>query len=339
MIANLLESLLAGETADPEALEAALHRILAGEGDAVETAALLVALRIREPDARTLTICARVMRSHRKAVVPAVRPLVDTCGTGGDRSGTFNISTAAAFVVAAAGGAVAKHGNRSVSSSTGSADVLEACGAPLHLNSEQAVRVLDSTGFVFLFAPAFHPAMAHVAPTRRTLGIRTVFNVLGPLANPALAERQLVGVYDPSLTAVVAEALRELGCASALVVHCDGLDELGLHGTTRGRRLADGKITEFEAHPRDLGLEEAPIPALAGGDPRENAAILRGVLSGEIEGPPRDVVALNAGAALMVADLAPDLEAGLQAARDVLANGEALRSLDRYIETSTRVSA
>ena len=219
MIAPLLETLLSGEAADSGALETALHRILAGESDVAQTAGLLVALRINEPDASTLAACARALRSHRKAVMSQVRPLVDTCGTGGDKSGTFNISTASALVVAAAGGAVAKHGNRSVSSITGSADVLEACGAPLHLEPGQASRILDSTGFVFLFAPAFHPAMAHVGPARRALGIRTLFNVLGPLANPALAERQLIGVYDPSLTETVAGALGELGSASALVVH------------------------------------------------------------------------------------------------------------------------
>ncbi len=339
MIANLLEALLAGQSAESAALEAALHRILSGEGDAVETAALLVALRVREPDAGTLAACARVMRSHRKAVTSAVRPLVDTCGTGGDRSGTFNISTASAFVVAAAGGAVAKHGNRSVSSMTGSADVLEACGAPLHLNPEQAVRILDSTGFVFLFAPAFHPAMAHVAPVRRALGVRTVFNVLGPLANPALADSQLVGVYHPDLTEVVAGALLELGCASALVVHCDGLDEIGLHGTTRGHRVEGGAIHEFEARPGDFGFKEAPISALAGGSAKENAEILRGVLSGADQGPRRDVVALNAAAAIAAAGLAPDLGAGVASARELLANGEALRSLDRYIETSVRVTS
>ena len=246
MIAPLLETLLAGRAADSGSLEAALHRILAGDSDVAQTAGLLVALRITEPDAATLAACARAMRNHRKAVVSQVRPLVDTCGTGGDKSGTFNISTAAALVVAAAGGAVAKHGNRSVSSITGSADVLEACGAPLHLEPAQASRILDATGFVFLFAPAFHPAMAHVGPARRALGIRTLFNVLGPLANPALADRQLIGVYDPSLTETVANALGELGSAGALVVHCDGLDEIGLHAPTRGHRLADGVVSPIE---------------------------------------------------------------------------------------------
>ena len=338
MIAPLLETLLAGRAADSGSLEAALHRILAGDSDVAQTAGLLVALRITEPDAATLAACARAMRNHRKAVVSQVRPLVDTCGTGGDKSGTFNISTAAALVVAAAGGAVAKHGNRSVSSITGSADVLEACGAPLHLEPAQASRILDATGFVFLFAPAFHPAMAHVGPARRALGIRTLFNVLGPLANPALADRQLIGVYDPSLTETVANALGELGSAGALVVHCDGLDEIGLHAPTRGHRLADGVVSPIEIRASELGLASAPISALRGGATRENAAILRAVLSGEEEGPRRDVVAANAGAALMVAGLAPDLGTGVRTALDTLESGRALRSLERYVETSMRIA-
>ena len=338
MIAPLLETLLSGEAADSGALETALHRILAGEADVAQTAGLLVALRINEPDAATLAACARALRGHRKAVMSQVRPLVDTCGTGGDKSGTFNISTASALVVAAAGGAVAKHGNRSVSSITGSADVLEACGAPLHLEPGQASRILDSTGFVFLFAPAFHPAMAHVGPARRALGIRTLFNVLGPLANPALADRQLIGVYDPSLTETVAGALAELGSASALVVHCEGLDEIGLHATTRGHALNDGKVTPVEIRVSELGLREASIEELRGGATSENMEILRAVLSGEDEGPKRDVVAANAGAALTVAGLAPDLQAGVRTALETLTAGRALRTLERYVETSMRMT-
>lgn len=339
MIAPLLETLLSGETADSSALETALHRILAGEADVAQTAGLLVALRVRPPDASTLAACARAMRGHRKAVVSQIRPLVDTCGTGGDRSGTFNISTASALVVAAAGGAVAKHGNRSVSSITGSADVLEACGAQLHLEPEAAARILDATGFVFLFAPAFHPAMAHVGPARRALGIRTLFNVLGPLANPALADRQLIGVYDPSLTETVARALGELGCERGLVVHCDGLDEIGLHAPTRGHRVRDGEVQPVEIRPVDFGMEPAPISALAGGATAENARILRSVLGGEETGPKREVVALNAGAALTVAGLAEDLAAGVALAGETLSSGQALRTLERYVETSTRVTA
>ncbi len=338
MIAPLLETLLSRESADSGALESALHRILSGESDVAQTAGLLVALRVSEPDSATLAACARALRSHRKAVISQVRPLVDTCGTGGDKSGTFNISTASALVVAAAGGAVAKHGNRSVSSTTGSADVLEACGAPLHLEPGQASRILDSTGFVFLFAPAFHPAMAHVGPARRALGIRTLFNVLGPLANPALAERQLIGVYDPALTETVAGALAELGSASALVVHCDGLDEIGLHATTRGHALSEGEVRPVEIRVSELGLQEAPIEELRGGGTAENATILRAVLSGKDQGPKRDVVAANAGAALTVAGLAPDLETGVRTALDTLSSGRALRTLERYVETSMRMT-
>ena len=338
LIAPLLETLLAGRQADSDALETALHRILAGESDVAQTAGLLVALRISEPDASTLAACARAMRSHRKAVHSQVRPLVDTCGTGGDRSGTFNISTASALVVAAAGGAVAKHGNRSVSSTTGSADVLEACGAQLHLEPGQASRILDATGFVFLFAPAFHPAMAHVGPARRALGIRTLFNVLGPLANPALAENQLIGVYDPALTETVACALAELGSTAALVVHCDGLDEIGLHATTRAHQLSDGRVTPVKIRPSDLGLREAPISALKGGGSRQNASLLRLILSGDRDGPMREVVAANAGAALAVAGLAGDLQAGVRTALEILESGRALRTLQRYVETSMRMN-
>ncbi len=338
MISSLLEDLLAGTAPDPKALESALHRILGGEADLAQTAGLLVALRVREPDAPTLAACARAMRLHRKAVNSQVRPLVDTCGTGGDRSGTFNISTAAALVVAAAGGAVAKHGNRSASSLTGSADVLEACGAQLHLEPGQATRILDATGFVFLFAPAFHPAVAHVGPARRSLGIRTLFNVLGPLANPALAEHQLIGVYDPDLTETVALALAELGSTAALVVHCDGLDEIGLHAATRGHQLAGGEVRPVEIRIGELGLSPAPISDLKGGGNGENAAILRAVLSGDDKGPKRDVVAANAGAAMTVAGLADDLPAGVAMALEVLASGRALRTLDRYVETSLRVT-
>jgi anthranilate phosphoribosyltransferase len=278
------------------------------------------------------------MRAHRIAVTTEVRPLVDTCGTGGDRTGTFNISTAAALVVAAAGGAVAKHGNRSVSSKAGSADVLEAAGAVLSLGPREAARALDATGFSFLFAPIFHPAMANVAPVRKALGIRTLFNLLGPLANPALAQRQLLGVYDPGMTRVMAEALIELGCESALVIHCEGLDEIGLHAVTQGHFVNKGRVTTFTLDPADLGIARAPLEALQGGDAQRNAEILRSVLDGE-EGPRADVVALNAAAALGVAGLTRDLAEGLRVAREVLRNRGAARVLTRYVETSKRLAS
>ena len=338
MITDLIERLLAGETAEPKALEDALHRIMMGEVPQPQTAGLLVALRVKEPDAKTLAACARVMRAHRIAVQSEVQPLVDTCGTGGDRAGSFNISTAAALVVAAAGGAVAKHGNRSVSSKAGSADVLEASGAALSLGPKEVEKCLDATGFAFLFAPVFHPAMANVAPVRKALGVRTLFNLLGPLANPALAERQLMGVYDPSMTKVMAEALLELGTEGALVIHCDGLDEIGLHSLTQGHFVNEGKVEPFTLDPKDFDLEPASIESLKGGNPEENAKILEAVLSGE-KGPKADVVAINAAAALGVAGLTRDLAQGLKVAREALANGSAARVLERFVSTSQRLAA
>jgi len=338
MIPELIERLLAGESADPKALEDALHRIMMGEVPQPQTAGLLVALRVKEPDAQTLAACARAMRAHRIAVQSEVQPLVDTCGTGGDRAGSFNISTAAALVVAAAGGAVAKHGNRSVSSKAGSADVLEACGAALSLGPKEVEKCLDSTGFAFLFAPVFHPAMANVAPVRKALGVRTLFNLLGPLANPALAQRQLMGVYDPSMTRVMAEALLLLGTEAALVIHCDGLDEIGLHSVTQGHFVNEGKVEPFTLDPKDLDLEPASIESLKGGNAEENARILEAVLNGE-KGPKADVVAINAAATLRVAGLTRDLAEGLKVAREVLANGSAARVLERFVSTSQRLAA
>ncbi len=338
MITQLIEDLLLADEVEPKRLEDALHRIMQGEVPEVQTAGLLVALRSREPDGATLAACARAMRAHRVAVHAEVRPLIDTCGTGGDRAGTFNISTAAALVVAAAGGAVAKHGNRSVSSQAGSADVVEAAGCALQVGPQGARTLLDAAGFAFLFAPVFHPAMANVAPVRRALGIPTLFNLLGPLTNPALAQCQLIGVYDASLTEIMAQALKELGTEGALVIHCDGLDEIGLHAVTRGHRVTEDRVEPFLLDPASLGLQPAPIEALRGGDAKENHTILRSVLSGE-PGPRSEVVALNAAAALHVSGLAKGLPEGLETARAVLKNGAALRVLERYAESSQRVAA
>ena len=335
MIPSLIERYISGDSIEPAALEAALHQIMAGDVPEAQTAGLLVALRTRAPDASTLAACARAMRAHRLAVQVEVRPLIDTCGTGGDRAGTFNISTAAALVVAAAGGAVAKHGNRSVSSKSGSADVLEAAGCALDIGPQGARTLLDATGFAFLFAPYFHPAMANVAPVRRALGIRTLFNLLGPLANPALAGRQLVGVYDPDITGVMAEALLELGTECALVIHCAGLDEIGLHDVTSGHLVRDGRVEPFSLDATELGLDAAPIEALAGGNPQQSVDILIAALRGD-RGPRSDAVAVNAAAALWVAGLVKDLREGLERAREVQRTGQALRVLERYRESSHR---
>ncbi|MCA8944336.1 MAG: anthranilate phosphoribosyltransferase [Planctomycetes bacterium] len=335
-ISQLIRDAVAGRGIEPSALEDALHTIMQGDAEPVQVAGLLVALATQTPDARSLAAAARALRAHRVAIHPNVRPLVDTCGTGGDGANTFNISTAAATVVAAAGGAVAKHGNRGVSSPVGSADVLQAAGCKLDLGAERARELLDACGFVFLFAPAFHPAMAHVAPVRRSLGVRTLFNLLGPLANPALAEFQLLGVYDPSVTEVMAEALLELGSKGALVVHCDGLDECGLHAVTRGHRLRDGAIEPVEIDPESVGIARAGVDQLAGaGTAEENAKQLREALGGDA-GPRSDVVALNAACALEVAGIAKDLAEGVERARDCMQSGAALRVLERYAESSSR---
>lgn len=335
MISTLIRDLLDGETIAPSRLEDALHVIMQGQAEAVQVAGLLVALAGRPVQAPLLAAAARALRAHRHAISPQVRPLIDTCGTGGDGAGTFNISTACALVVAASGAAVAKHGNRGVSSKVGSADVLEAAGAQLDLSPDEACGLLDATGFTFLFAPRFHPAMAHVAPVRRSLGVRTLFNLLGPLANPALAEFQLLGVYDPGLTETIAETLRELGSKGAMVVHCEGLDEIGLHAPTHGHRLTEGRIEPLRIDPGELGIEAAPIAVLQGGEAAESAGILEAALGGGT-GAHSDVVALNAAAALQVGGRVPDLAAGLEEARSLMQRGSAKRVLTRFCEATHR---
>lgn len=331
---RLLKSVLAGEDVDAGLLQEVLDEAMRGAAEPIALGGLLAALACREPRAQWLAAGARALRNHGIAVRPQVRPLVDTCGTGGDGSGTFNVSTATALAVAGAGCAVAKHGNRGVSSPVGSADVLEAAGVALEQTPERARELIDAVGFAFLFAPAFHPAMRHVGPVRRALGVRTLFNLLGPLANPARAEFQLVGVYAPQLTHVVAEALQQLGSEGALVVHCDGVDEIGLHAVTVAHELRDGRVRELRIDPVELGFAKAPLDALAGAaDSRENATLLREALAGE-GGARSDVVTLNAGAALYVCGAAPTIAAGVESARAVIARGAALRVLDRYVESS-----
>lgn len=338
MIPELIQTLVAGDPVDPSAVEEILHDIMQGRADSVQVSGLLVALAARPVEAAILAAAARVLRAHQRSIHPNVRPLVDTCGTGGDGAGSFNISTTAAMVLAAAGCAVAKHGNRGVSSKVGSADVLEAAGCSLDLSPEQATKMLDATGFVFLFAPAFHPAMKNVAAVRQRLGVRTMFNLLGPLANPAEAEYQLLGVYDAGLTRVMAGALRELGAKGALVVHCAGLDEIGLHGVTTGHRLQGGEIEPFHLDPADYGLAPASVTELSGGDAETNVGHMRDVLTGETQGPRADVVAINAAAALFVAERVASIQDGLDVARELISSGAGLRVLERYAESSQRLA-
>ncbi len=313
-----------------EQAAAVMVEILAGRSTPALTGALLVALRMKGETAPEITGFARAMRQHATPVRPANTPsarLADTCGTGGDGGRTFNVSTVSAIVAAGAGLAIAKHGNRSISSRCGSADVLEALGVAVSLGADQVARSIDETGIGFLFAPGLHPAMRHAGPVRRDLGMRTVFNLLGPLTNPAGAATQVLGVYDRGVVPLVAEALLGLGCRQALVVHGhDGTDEITLTGPTHFARIQGGAIQEGVLVPADFGLEPAGTDGIAGGEVSENAATIRGVLAGQT-GPARDVVLLNAGAVIHIAGLASDWRAGAQVAAESIDSGAAGRKL------------
>jgi anthranilate phosphoribosyltransferase len=326
---------VAGEEVPAEVLEAAFGEIMDGKGSPVEITALLTALRTRGETVNEIVAAARVLRA-RAVTAPEVDPrTVDTCGTGGDGSDTFNISTAAAFVVAGAGVPVAKHGNRAASSRTGSIDVLEALGVHVDLPVEASARILAEVGIAPFFARRAHPAMRFVAPVRQELGFRTLMNCLGPLLNPMGVCHQLIGVYDASLVERLAEALGILGSERALVVHgADGLDEVTTTGHTFAALLRDGHVSSFEINPDDYGIPQTVIGALRGGDADENAAIIRSVLEGE-RGARRDVVLLNAAAALWVAEAASDIDEGLAQARDSVADGAALGKLEALVRAST----
>jgi len=309
--------------------ERAMDIIMSGEATPAQIGAFMTALRMKGETIAEITGCARAMR--RKATpVRAQQPLlVDTCGTGGDGAGTFNISTTVAFVVAGAGLPVAKHGNRSVSSSSGSADVLEALGVNINLGPEDIARCIDEVGIGFLFAPALHGAMRHAAGPRRELGVRTIFNLLGPLTNPAGAAAQVLGVFAAGLTEPMAAALGRLGSRRAFVVYgLDGLDEISISGPTRVSELGPGGVRTYQIEPEQFGIARAPREAIRGGRARENAAITLEVLRGE-RGPRRDVVLINAAAALVAGGMAADIEEGLARARESIDSGRAMEKLER----------
>jgi anthranilate phosphoribosyltransferase len=318
--------------------EAAMQIIMTGQATPAQIGGYLVALRMKGETVDEITGSARSMRAHAKQVHPSINgdPLLDTAGTGGDGAHTFNISTAAAFVVAGAGHKVAKHGNRAASSRCGSADVLATLGLNLNLTAEQIAACIDEVGIGFLFAPQFHPAMKHAIGPRRELGQRTIFNLLGPLTNPAGATHQLIGVYDPNLTHSLAEVLGELGGRAAFVVHgFGGLDELTTNGPNRVSHLQDGRVSTYDFDARDLGLRRAPAESLSGGEPQDNARMMAGLLSGEDGSPRRDVVLLNAAAALATED--GDFPAALGEATRSLESGAAFEKLESLIEFSQRV--
>ncbi len=334
MFSALIEKLHLRQDLTREEAAAAMEEIMEGRAQPAQIAGLLVGLSMKGERPTEIVGLAQTMRNRATRLSRSHAPVFDTCGTGGDRAHTFNVSTVAALVLAACGVRVAKHGNRSVSSKCGSADLFEALG--VHIGAEPAIveRSLDEAGIAFFFAPTFHPSMRHAGPTRKDLGVRTAFNLLGPLTNPAGASRQLVGVPRPELTELVARSLALLGSERAWVVHgADGLDEISTTGYTKVSECRGGAVNTFYVHPGDFGLPKASPGQLRGGDAAANADIARAILAGE-KGAARDIVLLNAAAALLIAGRVPTITGGVQQAAAALDNGEAARVLERLVRVS-----
>ena len=333
-VPNPLPKLLTGENLPSEDAEHLFERLVLGKLVDAEIAGMLIALRMKGETAGEMIGAAKALSAAAESFDRPDYAFADCCGTGGDGSGTINVSTAAAFVAAACGLPVAKHGNRSVSSQCGSADVLEALGVKIDLPADRARAMLDETGFCFLFAPAYHPGMKHAAGVRKQLAVRTVMNMLGPCVNPARPPIQLMGVADPTMLRRLAQTLDAQGVERALVVHGSGLDELALHGDTRAIRLDHGSLEEITIAPEDAGLEPAPLKTLQGGDASENAERLRRLFDGKGLREENDVVILNTAALLHTAGLAATLRDAAAMARDALIGGDAGKRLDQVIEAS-----
>jgi anthranilate phosphoribosyltransferase len=339
MIEQAIKRAVDGHDLGREEMHDVFSHVMDGRATDVQKSALLIALRMKGETADEITGAAMAMRERVTPIEADRTNLVDTCGTGGDNRGTFNVSTIAALVAAGAGANVAKHGNRAVSSSCGSADLLAALGVQIDLDAARMSDVLRRAGIAFLFAPKLHPAMSAVAGVRKELGVRTIFNVLGPLTNPAFARRQVLGVYAERLVETVARVLAALGAEHALVVHSrDGLDEISVSAPTRVCEVRDGDVRSYELTPEDLGVRTHDLNALAGGDARQNARIAHDILSGA-NGARHDVIVANAGAALYVAGIAPAIRDGVQLARESLASGAALRKLEELIAITNEVQS
>ncbi|MHB8535421.1 MAG: anthranilate phosphoribosyltransferase [Sulfuricaulis sp.] len=320
-------------------MRAVMRLIMTGQATPAQIGGFLVGLRMKGETVEEIAAAAEVMRELATRVPVSGPHLVDTCGTGGDGASTFNISTASAFVVAAAGGKVAKHGNRSVSSKSGSADVLEAAGVSLDLTAEQVARCVDEVGVGFMFAPKYHGAMKHAIGPRREMGVRTIFNLLGPLTNPANAPHQVLGVFSEQWIEPLAEVLHRLGSEHVLVVHAaDGMDEISIGAPTHVAELKNGRVRVFTLQPEQFGIRRGDVKQLAVTGPAESLAMVESVLK-NVPGPARDIVALNAGAAIYVAGLAPDLDAGVKTALEVIASGRAAKKLHDLVALSKTLSA
>ena len=330
-IQQAIAQLVAGTNLTEKQMVDVMNQVMTGEATPIQVGAFLTALRIQGETVEEVTGAARVMREKALHVDAGAGCVLDTCGTGGDGKNTFNISTTVAFVVAAAGITVAKHGNRAVSSGSGSADVLGALGVKIDVPKEMVERCLREVGLGFLFAPALHGAMKYAAAPRREVGIRTIFNLLGPLTNPARASHQLIGIYDGTLLETVAQVLGNLGSARAMVVHGEeGLDEISLGGPTAVAEWKDGAVTRYTLNPEEFGFEKCPAERLTASDPAECAAIVTAVLKGE-PGPARDVVLINSGAALCVSERVATLADGIGLARERIDSGAALDKLQHLI--------
>jgi anthranilate phosphoribosyltransferase len=342
-IRRTIQTVVDGRVLSFEDATAAMDAVMSGGVTGAQIGALITALRMRGETVEEIAGFASAMRRHalRVAVAPNGGPLVDTCGTGGDAAGTFNISTTAAFAIAGAGVRVAKHGNRAMTSKCGSADLLEGLGVAIELPPESVARCIEEVGIGFMYAPAFHPAMRYVGPARREIGIRTVFNILGPLTNPAGASHQLIGVGHPGIAGKLAEALARLGSEHAVLVHAEaGLDELGISGPSHvtdydARR---GDVRTYDIDPRELGLELGTMDDLLGGGVERNVDITRAILNGE-DGPRRSVTLLNAGAGIFAANAAGSFEEGIALAADAIDSGKALATLERLAEMTQRFAA
>lgn len=338
MIKGLLEKIVQKQNLTEEEAEIAMGEIMGGEATPAQIASFLTGLRMKGETVEEITGCAKGMRKKALKINPRVNSLIDTCGTGGDGAGTFNISTAVAIVGASAGLGVAKHGNRAVSSRCGSADVLEALGIKVDLAPQEVETSIEKVGIGFLFAPNFHQAMKYAAVPRRELGLRTIFNILGPLTNPASPQGQVLGVYNPDLTELMAKALGNLGAKRAYVVHgYPGLDEISLVGETKISELKDDIVRTFYLNPEDLGLSKVNMEDLRGGEALENAQLIVNLLQGN-KGPARDIVLLNSAAALVVGGKAESLEDGIKIAADTIDAGSAYDKLQEWREFSKQTA-
>ena len=333
-IQQALKVLIEQQDLSDQQMTAVMQQIMTGEATPAQIAGFLVALQMKGETVTEIASAASVMRSLATPVQISAQTLVDTCGTGGDGASTFNVSTAAAFVVAAAGGQVAKHGNRSISSSSGSADVLEAAGVNLDVSPEQVKHCIESIGVGFMFAQKHHGAMKHAITPRREMGIKTIFNLLGPLTNPAKAKHQVLGVFDKKWAEPMANVLKTLGSKHVLVVHAeDGLDEISIGSATHIAELKDGEISCYQIEPEQFGMQRTPVTKLAIHNAQESLTVINTVFDGEM-GPARDIVVLNAGAAIYAADLVPSLLDGIQQAKTVIDNGQAKQKLQDLVTCS-----